>query len=171
MASLAGLLKAAGARVSGSDNPLYPPMSTLLEKLEISVLTGFDPAHFEGLDPDRVVIGNAVPRTNVEVEEVLRRGLPYTSMPEALREYFLDGRHPVVVAGTHGKTTTSLSSPGCSSRQGFIRPSSSEVNCKTSARISSSAAGSISSSRGMSTTPPSSTRGRSSSITPPGRSS
>lgn len=108
MASLAGLLAAAGARVTGSDNPLYPPMSTLLEKLGIPVLAGFDPAHFDQVGPiDRVVIGNAVPKNNIEVEEVLRRGLPYTSMPEALREAFLGGRHPIVISGTHGKTTTS----------------------------------------------------------------
>jgi len=106
MAPLAGLLQAAGAEVSGSDNTLYPPTSTLLERLGIPVLTGFDPAHLDR-PIDQVVIGNAVPKTNVEVEEVLRRALPYTSMPEAVREHFLSERHSVVIAGTHGKTTTS----------------------------------------------------------------
>jgi UDP-N-acetylmuramate: L-alanyl-gamma-D-glutamyl-meso-diaminopimelate ligase len=106
MASLAGLLQAAGAEVTGSDGPLYPPTSTLLERLGIPVLRGFDPANLDR-SIDRVVIGNAIPRTNVEAEEVLRRGIPYASMAAAIRELFLDGRHPLVITGTHGKTTTS----------------------------------------------------------------
>jgi UDP-N-acetylmuramate: L-alanyl-gamma-D-glutamyl-meso-diaminopimelate ligase len=106
MASLAGLLQLAGHRVEGVDDHLYPPMSTLLEEMEIPVRLGFDPAGPpDGVD--RVIIGNAVPRSNPEVEAVLRRGLPYLSQPEAVAHYLLArGQRSLVVAGTHGKTTT-----------------------------------------------------------------
>ena len=106
MASLAGLLHAAGERVCGVDSALYPPMSELLADLGIPVRLGYDP---ERIPPDvsLVVIGNAIPRTNVEVQAVLARGLPYTSQAAAFGERFCRGRRPVVVAGTHGKTTTS----------------------------------------------------------------
>ncbi len=105
MAPLAALLARRGYRVQGSDVHLYPPMSDLVAREGIAVLPGFRP---ENVTPgiDRVIIGNAVPRTNPEVEETLRRGLPYFSMPQAIRHYLLRGRHSVVVAGTHGKTTT-----------------------------------------------------------------
>lgn len=106
MAPLAALLSARGYRVQGSDLGLYPPMSDLVARAGIAVLPGFRP---ENVTPEigRVIIGNAVPRTNPEVEETLRRGLPYFSMPEAIRHYLLRGRRSIVVAGTHGKTTTS----------------------------------------------------------------
>jgi UDP-N-acetylmuramate: L-alanyl-gamma-D-glutamyl-meso-diaminopimelate ligase len=107
MASLAGLLQLAGHRVEGVDDHLYPPMSTLLEELAIPVRRGFDPQG-PPADVDRVVIGNAVPRTNPEVEAVLRRGLPFLSQAEAVAHYLLArGQRSLVVAGTHGKTTTS----------------------------------------------------------------
>ncbi len=105
MASLAGLLAAAGHRVEGVDATLYPPMSTLLEELGIPVRLGWDPERIPE-EPDRVIIGNAVPRDNPEVEAVLARGLPYTSQAEAVARYLLDERRSLVVAGTHGKTTT-----------------------------------------------------------------
>ncbi|MGE5234027.1 MAG: UDP-N-acetylmuramate--L-alanine ligase [Acidobacteriota bacterium] len=106
MAPLACLLQEEGHRVRGADGPLYPPMSTLLEAAGIAPHVGWDAAHLEP-PPDLVVVGNAVPRTNPEAVEVERRGLPRLSMPEALARFFLADRRPLVVAGTHGKTTTS----------------------------------------------------------------
>ncbi|MEM7480523.1 MAG: Mur ligase family protein [Acidobacteriota bacterium] len=105
MAPLACLLQEQGHRVRGSDGPLYPPMSTLLENAGITPHVGWDPAHLHPA-PDLVVVGNAVPRSNPEAEEMERRGLPRLSMPEALGQFFLVERRPLVVAGTHGKTTT-----------------------------------------------------------------
>ncbi|HEV8375095.1 MAG TPA: UDP-N-acetylmuramate:L-alanyl-gamma-D-glutamyl-meso-diaminopimelate ligase [Candidatus Polarisedimenticolia bacterium] len=105
MGSLAGLFAAAGHEVRGSDENVYPPMSTMLEKQGIRLMPGYSPSNLDW-HPDLVVIGNIVTRTNPEGEEVLRRGLPYRSFPQAVGEFFLEGRHPVVVAGTHGKTTT-----------------------------------------------------------------
>jgi UDP-N-acetylmuramate: L-alanyl-gamma-D-glutamyl-meso-diaminopimelate ligase len=106
MTALAGLLHESGARVTGSDRQLYPPTSTLLERLGLEVYVGFSPEHLVPA-PDRIVIGNAMSRGNAEVEEVLDRRLPYVSMPALIEERFLPGRHSAVVAGTHGKTTTS----------------------------------------------------------------
>lgn len=106
MTALAGLLHDAGERVSGVDSGLYPPTSELLAELGVPVRIGFDAAAVPG-DVDEVVIGNAVPRSNVEVEAVLARGLPYTSQAEAFGARFCAGARSVVVAGTHGKTTTS----------------------------------------------------------------
>jgi UDP-N-acetylmuramate: L-alanyl-gamma-D-glutamyl-meso-diaminopimelate ligase len=109
MAPLACLLQGRGHRVRGSDGPLYPPMSTLLDAAGIRPLVGFDPAHLQPV-PDLVVVGNAVPRSNpeaLEAERLRRDGaLEILSMPEALWRFFLAARHRVVVAGTHGKTTT-----------------------------------------------------------------
>jgi UDP-N-acetylmuramate: L-alanyl-gamma-D-glutamyl-meso-diaminopimelate ligase len=105
MAPLACLLQEQGHRVRGSDGPLYPPMSTLLERAGIRPLTGFDAAHLEP-PPDLVVIGNAVRRDNPEALAAERSGLPILSMPQALSRFFLAGRRPLVVTGTHGKTTT-----------------------------------------------------------------
>lgn len=105
MSGLALLLRARGYGVTGSDDVLYPPISTLLERLEIPVQQGFSPANLEPA-PDLVVIGNKITRQNPEAQAVLERGLPYVSLPQALEDLFLDNRIPVVVAGTHGKTTT-----------------------------------------------------------------
>jgi UDP-N-acetylmuramate: L-alanyl-gamma-D-glutamyl-meso-diaminopimelate ligase len=105
MASLAGMLQARGQRVTGSDEHVYPPMSTMLEGLGISLMRGYDAAHLTPA-PDCVVIGNAIPRGNPEVEETLKRRLLYRSLPEVLKEEFIRGRRSLVVAGTHGKTTT-----------------------------------------------------------------
>jgi UDP-N-acetylmuramate: L-alanyl-gamma-D-glutamyl-meso-diaminopimelate ligase len=105
MAPLAGMLREHGYRVTGSDSGVYPPASTLLEKLGISFFHTFDAAHLEPA-PDLVVIGNIIARGNPELEEVLDRRIPYRSMPEILEEVFLPGRHSIVVSGTHGKTTT-----------------------------------------------------------------
>ncbi len=106
MAPLACLLQEQGHRVRGTDGPLYPPMSTLLERAGIRPLVGYDPAHLTPA-PDLVVLGNAIRRDNPEALEAERRGLPIVSMPEALSRFFLAERRPLVVAGTHGKTTTS----------------------------------------------------------------
>jgi UDP-N-acetylmuramate: L-alanyl-gamma-D-glutamyl-meso-diaminopimelate ligase len=105
MASLAGMLKERGHRVTGSDENIYPPMSTMLESLGIPVMQGYDPSHLEPT-PDCVVIGNALSRGNPEVEETLNRRLVYRSQAEVVKEEFIRGRRSLVVAGTHGKTTT-----------------------------------------------------------------
>lgn len=105
MAALAGLLKGAGHRVSGSDANIYPPMSTLLENAGIPVLPGYRKENITA-DIDLVIVGNAVSKTNEEVQAVLEAGLDYTSFPEAISRFFLDGRKSLVVTGTHGKTTT-----------------------------------------------------------------
>ncbi len=106
MGSLAGLLAEAGHRVRGSDENVYPPISTMLARLGIPVMSGYSPANLDW-GPDLVVIGNIASKSNPEAEETLRRGLPYRSFPQAVEEFFLRERHPVVVVGTHGKTTTS----------------------------------------------------------------
>ncbi len=105
MASLAGLLREKGHEVSGSDQDIYPPMSTQLEKLGIAVRTPYRESNVPE-DAELVVIGNALSRGNPEVEVVLDRRQPMTSMPALLASEFLNGRSSLVVAGTHGKTTT-----------------------------------------------------------------
>ena len=106
MASLAGMLRQRGYEVAGSDEHVYPAMSTYLERLRIPVLEGYTKEHLETFRPDLVVIGNAAARTNVEAAATVEMDLPYTSMPEAIYQLFIQGRHSMVVAGTHGKTTT-----------------------------------------------------------------
>ena len=105
MGSLAGLLRAKGHRVTGSDQGVYPPMSTMLDELGIEYATRFDPANLVPA-PDIVVVGNAISRGNEELEAVLDRRLPYASAAGTIKEEFLRGRHVLAVAGTHGKTTT-----------------------------------------------------------------
>jgi UDP-N-acetylmuramate: L-alanyl-gamma-D-glutamyl-meso-diaminopimelate ligase len=105
MTPLAGLLLERGERVLGSDGPLYPPMSDRLAALGIEPRPAWDPANLPA-DVTRVVVGNLARGDNPELREAERRGLPVASMPETLRTEILAGRHPVIVAGTHGKTTT-----------------------------------------------------------------
>jgi len=105
MASLAGLLQLEGHTVTGSDKAAYPPMSDLLKSLAIPVLEPYDERNLDA-KPDLVVIGNALSRGNVEVERVLDERIPFTSMAALLQDEFLKGRESLVVAGTHGKTTT-----------------------------------------------------------------
>src|SRR3954469_15399904 len=105
MAPLACLLQEQGHRVRGTDAPLYPPMSTLLERAGIHPQEGYDPAYLTPA-PDLVVIGNAIHRNNPEAVEAERLGLPIVSMPQALARFFLARHRPLVVSGTHGKTTT-----------------------------------------------------------------
>lgn len=107
MGSLAGLLRDAGHSVTGTDEKLYPPMSDQLHALKIVPREGYRPENIALADPEMVVIGNVIRRENPEAQEVLRRGIPYRSMPAALAELFLEGRTPIVIAGTHGKTTAS----------------------------------------------------------------
>src|SRR5437867_2446677 len=106
MASLAGMLQQRGYTVGGSDEHVYPPMSTYLQDLGIPVLEGYTKEHLETFRPDLVVIGNAAARTQPEAAATVEMDLPYTSMPEAIYELFIKGKHSIVVAGTHGKTTT-----------------------------------------------------------------
>ncbi len=107
MAPLAGMLHQLGHHVEGVDTELYPPMSLLLEELRIPVRLGFDPERLPD-EIDRVIIGNAVPRHNPEVAAVLARRIPHLSQAEAVAHYVLAcGLESLVVAGTHGKTTTS----------------------------------------------------------------
>jgi UDP-N-acetylmuramate: L-alanyl-gamma-D-glutamyl-meso-diaminopimelate ligase len=106
MASLAGMLRQRGYEVAGSDEHVYPPMSTYLERLRIPVLEGYTKEHLETFRPDLVVVGNAAARTNAEAAATVELNLPYTSMPEAIHDLFIKGKHSIVVAGTHGKTTT-----------------------------------------------------------------
>jgi len=105
MSPLAGMLQERGYRVTGSDAGVYPPASTFLESLGIKYASSFDPAHLWP-SPDLIVVGNAISRGNVEVEEMLDRKLVHHSLPEILEEEFLPGKHSIVVSGTHGKTTT-----------------------------------------------------------------
>jgi len=106
MASLAGMLKERGYEVAGSDEHVYPPMSTYLERLGIAVLEGYTKDHLVTFHPDLVVIGNAAASTNAEAVATLELDLPYTSMPEAIHQLFIKEKHSIVVTGTHGKTTT-----------------------------------------------------------------
>lgn len=106
MASLAGMLQQRGYEVAGSDEHVYPPMSTYLERLRIPVLEGYTNQHLETFRPELVVVGNAAARTNVEAAATVELDLPYTSMPEAIYHLFIKGKHSIVVTGTHGKTTT-----------------------------------------------------------------
>ena len=105
MATVAALLKSRGHDVRGSDQNVYPPMSDFLAAEEIQTFSGYDAAHVAA-DIDLVVVGNAISRGNPELEAVLERKIRYCSLPEIVREQFLWGAQSVVVAGTHGKTTT-----------------------------------------------------------------
>jgi len=105
MGSVAVALRERGFKVTGSDENVYPPMSTFLERHGIKLHQGYDKKHIPA-DADAIVIGNAMKRGNPEVEAVLNRKLFYLSLPEVLKTYFLRGKHNLVVTGTHGKTTT-----------------------------------------------------------------
>jgi UDP-N-acetylmuramate: L-alanyl-gamma-D-glutamyl-meso-diaminopimelate ligase len=105
MAALAGILKEQGYRVSGSDEHAYPPMSTFLEGLGIPVHNGYAPENLSPA-PDLAVVGNVIRRDNPEAQALLRSDLPRLSLPEALNRFLVGARQSLVVAGTHGKTTT-----------------------------------------------------------------
>ena len=105
MASLAGLLKSAGHTVTGSDENVYPPMSTGLQEMGIAYTQGYRAENLEPR-PDIVIVGNAISRGNPELEAVLIQKLRYTSAAATIKEEFIWGHHSMAVAGTHGKTTT-----------------------------------------------------------------
>jgi len=105
MATLAALLKRRGLDVRGSDQHVYPPMSDFLAAEGIDAFAGYDASHISG-DIDLVIVGNAISRGNPELEAVLERKLRYCSLPEAVRDHFLWNARSLVLAGTHGKTTT-----------------------------------------------------------------
>jgi UDP-N-acetylmuramate: L-alanyl-gamma-D-glutamyl-meso-diaminopimelate ligase len=105
MATLAAMLKTRGYDVRGSDQNVYPPMSDFLADQQIVTQQGYAAEHITG-DLDLVVVGNAISRGNPELEEVLDRKIRFCSLPEAIRDHFLWGSRSVVIAGTHGKTTT-----------------------------------------------------------------
>src|SRR5579863_1659761 len=105
MAALAGMLSERGLIVTGSDNPLYEPTASLLRNSRVKVFTGFAPANLSPA-PDLVVVGNVIMRANPEAVALLDSPIPYLSMPEALWHFFLKDRRVLMVAGTHGKTTS-----------------------------------------------------------------
>lgn len=105
MASLAGMFQEKGWSVQGSDQKIYPPASTELEKMKIEVFDGFKPENLQG-DLDLVVVGNVISRGNPEADALLKSQIPYRSMAGALAEHFISGHRSVVVTGTHGKTST-----------------------------------------------------------------
>jgi len=105
MASLAGMLKQRGFHVTGSDAAAYPPMSDFLAELNIPLAQPFDPRNLQP-QPDLIVVGNAISRGNVELEHALDVRIPFCSLPQILHDEFLRGKEVLVVAGTHGKTTT-----------------------------------------------------------------
>jgi len=105
MAALAGMLSARGYRVTGSDNQLYEPTASLLKALRIDIRNGYDAANLAPA-PDLVVVGNVVSPVNPEAQALLKSSIPYVSMPEALWHLFLRDRRVLMVAGTHGKTTS-----------------------------------------------------------------
>jgi len=168
MGSLAGLLKARGWEVTGSDEGLYPPMSTALEGWGIPVSLGFRPENVLDTKPDLVVIGNAVRTDNPEAQAVLDAGLAYRSFPDALFELAMADKHSVVVAGTHGKTTLTSLITVLLMRTGQdprIPPRWWEGSCPIWRVVFARAMALTSSSRGMNTTRRSSTRRRNFSIT------
>lgn len=105
MASLAGLLKDRGFKITGSDSNPYPPMSTQLESLGISIMKGYKAENLHP-QPDFVIVGNVISANNEEAQELLKLGIAYTSLPKAMGEFIIGDRESVVVSGTHGKTTT-----------------------------------------------------------------
>jgi UDP-N-acetylmuramate: L-alanyl-gamma-D-glutamyl-meso-diaminopimelate ligase len=104
MSALAGLFHETGCTVTGSDQGMYPPISDLLSNLRITVKEGYSPTNLSPR-PDLVVVGNVIRRTNPEAIALESSGIPFTSLPEALRAYFMDDKTRIVVTGTHGKTT------------------------------------------------------------------
>jgi UDP-N-acetylmuramate: L-alanyl-gamma-D-glutamyl-meso-diaminopimelate ligase len=106
MASLAGMLKEKGFDVRGSDQDVYPPMSDLLDSMDIVVMKGYGPANLDP-PPDLVIVGNVITRRNPEAVALGKMRIPYVSLPQAIKEFAIRGKKTIVVSGTHGKTTTS----------------------------------------------------------------
>jgi UDP-N-acetylmuramate: L-alanyl-gamma-D-glutamyl-meso-diaminopimelate ligase len=106
MGSAAVMLKHQGYEVTGSDTNVYPPMSTFLENNKVIIYSGYSSENIDQAKPDLVIVGNAISRGNPELERVLNDRIRYTSLPDALKTFFLWGNHNIVITGTHGKTTT-----------------------------------------------------------------
>lgn len=107
MGSFAAFLKRSGITVTGSDQNIYPPMSDVLKNVGVEVFSPFSPENLDKTKPDLVIVGNVIRKINPEMEAVVSRGIKYLSLPSALETMILPDKHPIVVAGTHGKTTTS----------------------------------------------------------------
>ena len=105
MASLAGILKERGFKITGSDQNVYPPMSTFLQEQGIEIMQGYKAENLKPA-PDFVVVGNVISAHYEEAVALLKTDIPYASLPETLRDVVIEDRHSLVVAGTHGKTTT-----------------------------------------------------------------
>lgn len=105
MASLAGILKEMGYKITGSDQNVYPPMSTQLQDLGIEIMQGYKKENLNP-KPDLVIVGNVISRTHEEAQALLESDIPYTSLPKAMGEFVIEDRNSVVICGTHGKTTT-----------------------------------------------------------------
>ena len=118
MASLAGLLQKQGFNITGSDQNVYPPMSTLLERLGVKIMSGYKPENLSH-NPDFVIVGNVVSRDNPEAIALIEKGIPYTSLPKAMGEWVIGTRESYVVCGTHGKTTTTSILSYCADEQGL----------------------------------------------------
>lgn len=123
MASLAGLLKSQGYKITGSDQNVYPPMSTQLQALGIEIQQGYRKENLTPR-PDLVIVGNVITRANEEAKALLESDIPYTSLPKAMGEFAIGGRECIVIAGTHGKTTTtsmmSFVADSCGHQPGFM---------------------------------------------------
>ncbi|MCM2283107.1 MAG: UDP-N-acetylmuramate:L-alanyl-gamma-D-glutamyl-meso-diaminopimelate ligase [Bdellovibrionaceae bacterium] len=123
MASLAGLMKDRGFKVTGSDQNVYPPMSTQLAQIGIPIMEGYKKENLQPR-PDLVIVGNVISRGYEEAQALLETDIPYTSLPQAMGEIVIGNRHSIVVAGTHGKTTTTSMmawvSLACGHRPGFM---------------------------------------------------
>ncbi len=123
MASLAGIFKTMGCKVTGSDQNVYPPMSTQLENLGIKIMEGYKKENLN-VKPDLVIVGNVISSHFEEAKALLESNIPYTSLPAALGQFVIDNRHCIVVAGTHGKTTTtsmtSVVADHCDLAPGFM---------------------------------------------------
>ncbi|MEN0058339.1 MAG: UDP-N-acetylmuramate:L-alanyl-gamma-D-glutamyl-meso-diaminopimelate ligase [Bdellovibrio sp.] len=120
MASLAGLLKDRGFKITGSDLNPYPPMSTQLESLGISIMKGYQAQNLNPR-PDFVIVGNVISANNEEAQELMKLGIPYTSLPKAMGEFIIGSRESVVISGTHGKTTTTSMMAWIAEKQG-VKP-------------------------------------------------
>lgn len=123
MASLAGLLKTQGYKVTGSDQNVYPPMSTQLKEIGIDIIQGYKKENLNPR-PDLVIVGNVITRANEEAAALLQSDIPYTSLPKAMGEFAIGDRECIVIAGTHGKTTTTsmmaFVADSCGHQPGFM---------------------------------------------------
>ncbi len=105
MAALAGMLQECGYTITGSDSHVYPPMSTFLQQLGIEIYNGYAEQNLTP-KPDLVIVGNVITQKNIEAQQLAQTDIPYMSFPQALAHFFIKGKTSLVIAGTHGKTTT-----------------------------------------------------------------